>query len=63
MPRAVVYGPIFCGELGLVNLEEQQIIQHFNAFQGHLRRNDNIGKSIRIQLSTHQLEIGCGDFF
>jgi hypothetical protein len=63
IPRAVVYGPLFRGGLGLVNLEEQQIIQHFHAFQGHLRRNDDIGKSIRIQLSTHQLEIGCGEFF
>jgi hypothetical protein len=27
------------------------------------RRNDDIGKSIKIQLATQQLEIGCGDIF
>jgi hypothetical protein len=63
MPRDVIYGPIFRGGLGLVNLEERQIIQHFEVFQGHLRRNDDLGKSIRIQLATQQLEIGCGEFF
>jgi hypothetical protein len=63
MPRDIIYGPIFRGGLGLVNLEEQQIIQHFHAFQGHLQRNNDIGKSIKIQLATQQLEIGSGNIF
>jgi hypothetical protein len=47
----------------LVKLEEQQIIKHFSAFQGHLRRNDNIALSLRIQLLTQQLEVGSGKLF
>jgi hypothetical protein len=42
MPRAVIYGPVFRGGLGIVKLEEQQIIKHFSAFQCHLRLQDNI---------------------
>ncbi len=63
MPRDVIYGPTFRGGLGLVNLEEQQIIQHFDSFQGHIRRNDDIGKSLKIQIATQQLEIGSGTMF
>ncbi len=63
MPLAVVHGPLFCGELGITQLEEQQIIKHFSVFQGHLRRNNNIATSLRIQLMTQQLEAGCGSLF
>jgi hypothetical protein len=63
MPRAVIYGPMFWGGLGLVKLEEQQIIRHFSAFQGHLRRQDNIALSIRIQIMLQKLEVGCGTLF
>jgi hypothetical protein len=32
-PLAVIHGPMFRGGLGLIKLEEQQIIKHFSAFQ------------------------------
>jgi hypothetical protein len=62
-PRALIYGPIYRGGLGIVDLEEYQIVKHFEIFQGHLRRNDDLGLSLRIQLITQKLEIGCGRFF
>jgi hypothetical protein len=62
-PRAIIYGPQFRGGLGIINLEEEQVTQHFCVLQGHIRRNDDIGKSLRIQLSIQQVEIGCGEFF
>jgi hypothetical protein len=62
-PRAVIYGPTFRGGLGIINLEEEQVSQHFQVLQGHIRRKDDIGKSLRIQLTTQQTEIGCGEFF
>jgi hypothetical protein len=62
-PLAVVHGPIFCGGLGIVRLEEQQIIKHFSSFQGHLRRDDNVLLSLRIQLMIQELEVGSGTLF
>jgi hypothetical protein len=62
-PRALIYGPRFRGGLGLVDLEEEQITRHFESFQGHIRRNDDIGVSLRIQLHTQQLEVGSGALF
>jgi hypothetical protein len=62
-PLAVVHGPIFRGGLGIVRLEEQQIIKHFASFQGHLRRDDNVALSFRIQLMLQQLEVGSGTLF
>jgi hypothetical protein len=62
-PRAIIYGPIYRGGLGIKNLDKQQAILHFELFQGHIRRNDDLGKSLRIQISTQQLEVGCGDLF
>jgi hypothetical protein len=62
-PRALIYRPQFRGGWGLVNLEKEQIVRHFESFQGHIRRNDDIGVSLRIQLSTQQLEIGSGALF
>jgi hypothetical protein len=63
MPLAVVHGPLFRGGLGIIQLEEQQIIKHFSVFQGHLRRNDNVATSLCIQLMNQQLEVGCGSLF
>jgi hypothetical protein len=63
MPRAVIYGPLLRGGLGIVKLKEQQIIKHFSVFQGHLWRQDNIALSIRIQIMLQQLEVGCGTLF
>jgi hypothetical protein len=51
------------GGLGLQSLDEKQAILYFELFQGHIRRNDDIGKSLRIQTSTQQLEVGCGPLF
>jgi hypothetical protein len=49
IPLAIIHGPIFRGGLGIIQLEEQQIIKHYSAFQGHLRQNDNIAMSLLIQ--------------
>jgi hypothetical protein len=62
-PRAVIYGRWFRGGLGIVKLEEQQIVKHFSSFQGHLRCQDDVTLSIRIQLMIQQLEVGCGTLF
>jgi hypothetical protein len=62
-PRAIIHGPLYRGGLGLPHLDERQTILHFELFQGHIRRGDDIGKSLQIQTSTEQLEIGCGDLF
>jgi hypothetical protein len=51
------------GGLGITPLEEIQIIKHFQAFQSHIRQNDNIGKGYKIQLMVQQLEIGCSTLF
>jgi hypothetical protein len=61
--RAIIYGPLYRGGLGLHSLDEKQSILHFELFQGHICRNDDIGTSLRIQTSSQQLEIGCGDLF
>jgi hypothetical protein len=63
MPLAVIHGPMFRGGLGLTSLEEIQITRHFTSFQGHIRRNDDIGKGLKLQLMVQQLEIGCGKLF
>ncbi len=62
-PRALIYGPLYRGGLGLHDLDEKQAIYHFEIFQSHIRRNDDLGKSLRIQTATQQLETGCGDLF
>jgi hypothetical protein len=62
-PRAIIYGPRYRGELGLQSLDEKQAILHFELFQGHIRQNDDIGKSLHVQTSTQQLEVGCGQLF
>jgi hypothetical protein len=62
-PRAIIYGPLYRGGLGIKSLDEKQAILHFEHFQGHIRRDDDIGKSLRILTSSQQLEIGCGDLF
>jgi hypothetical protein len=62
-PLAVIHGPMFRGGLGITPLEEIQIVKHFTSFQSHMRRNDNIGKGLQIQLMVQQLEIGCGKLF
>jgi hypothetical protein len=62
-PHAVIHGPIFCGGLGITPLEEIQIIQHFNSFQSHIHRDDNIGKGLKLQIMVQQLEIGSGRLF
>jgi hypothetical protein len=62
-PLAVIHGPMLCGGLSITPLEEIQIIKHFQAFQSHIRQNDNIGKGYKIQLMVQQLEIGCGTLF
>jgi hypothetical protein len=63
MPRAVIYGPWFRGGLGIVKLEEQQIVKHFSSFQGHLQHQEDVALSIRIQLMIQQLEVGCVTLF
>jgi hypothetical protein len=62
-PLAVVHGPQFHGGLGIRNLEEQQVCKHFETFQGHIRRNDKIGVSFRIQIIAEQLKIGYKELF
>jgi hypothetical protein len=62
-PLAVVHGPMFRGGLGLTTLEEVQVTKHFNSFQSHIRRDDDIGKGLKLQTMVQQLEIGCGRLF
>lgn len=62
-PQAIIYSPLYRDGLGLQSLDKKQAILHFELFQGHIQCNDDIGKSLRIQTSTQQLEIGCGELF
>jgi hypothetical protein len=62
-PRTIIYGPLYRGRLGIQSLDEKQAILHFEHFQGHIRQDDDIGKSLWIQISSQQLEIRCGDLF
>jgi hypothetical protein len=62
-PRSIIYGPMAYGGLGITSLEVYQVTKHIELFQGHLRRCDEVATSLRIQLATQQLELGCGTFF
>ena len=56
--RAVIYGPKRLAGLELMDLRHEQPHMHFQATLGHLRRQDQAGKGILVNLSDMQAEIG-----
>jgi hypothetical protein len=56
--RAVIYGPKRMAGLELMDLRTEQPHLHYQATLGHLRRQDQAGKGILVNLSDLQAEIG-----
>ena len=63
MPRSVVYAPLTKGGLGIMGLRVEQIISALKTMIGHMRRNDNAGKSIVTNLIYTQIESGVSEIF
>ena len=63
MPRAVVYGPISMGGMGIMDLQLEQPVYAFKTMLGHMRRNDKAGKVILANLYDTQAEIGISILF
>jgi len=57
-PRIMIYGPTSRGGRGIIDLLLEQPLQHLYTNLGHMRRNDNVGKLLRITLNDTQLETG-----
>jgi hypothetical protein len=57
-PRSVIYGPKLLGGLELMDLRCEQPHLHYQATLGHIRRQDQAGKGLRINISDLQAEIG-----
>lgn len=58
MPRAVIFGPIEYGGLGIHSHYTEQCIQHITTLVGHLRQPGRIGDLIRCELRWSQLLAG-----
>jgi hypothetical protein len=58
MPRCIRYGPKTLGGLSLKTVWVEQGLKHILLLLDHTRRNDDIGKHIRISLEITQLETG-----
>ena len=62
-PRSVVYGPVSMGGMGVMDLRLEQPIYAYNTMLGHMRRDDNAGRSINATLYITQAEVGIATEF
>ena len=58
MPRAVLYGPRHLGGRELMDLRVEQRVAHWSSNLGHLRRDDRVGKGLKMTLNDHQCMVG-----
>lgn len=58
IPKEIRFGPKKYNGKGLADLTSHQVSQHVEQLIGHIRRDDQTGKILLIQLETHQLLIG-----
>lgn len=63
MPRAVVYGPITLGGMGIMDLRVEQPAYAFKTMVGHMRRDDKAGRVIVANLYDTQAEVGISTPF
>ena len=63
IPTAIRYGPKRLNGKGLIDLEIQQFTQHVERLVGYLRKEDEVGNLLHIQLETHQILIGSSKLF
>jgi hypothetical protein len=61
MPRCIGYSPKTLGGLSLKTVWVEQGLKHILLLLDHTRRNEDIGKNIRISLEITQLETGPMD--
>jgi len=59
-PRAVVYGPVEMGGLGLQQVYVEQGMAKISMFLRHTSSDSELGKLLRIILRVQQLEAGVG---
>ena len=57
-PRAIIYGPKRWAGLELMDLRVEQPAMQFNSSLGHLRRQDQAGKGLLMNMADLQAEIG-----
>jgi hypothetical protein len=61
--RALIYGPKSFAGLELMDLRNEQPQQHFLATLGHIRRQDQAGKGLLINMADTQAELGSATPF
>ena len=60
MPRAVVFGPAQYGGMGWEEINTTAMYEATNLALKHLKRDDDVGKLIKINIETTQLLAGVG---
>ena len=63
LPLEARYGPKKYNGKGLVHLYTHQFLKHLEWFVGTLRRNDRVGKIMRIQVAKYQMFLGTEHHF
>ena len=60
LPRAVVFGPVAMGGLGLHDLYVEQGVRQISALVGHLRQASETSRMMTIELEWCQVQAGTG---
>lgn len=63
IPKAIRFGPLKYNGKGLADLETHQLAQHLDRLVGYIRRGEEVGDILQLQIETHQLLIGSSQLF